>query len=464
MQGLKKIAWAVVCGVLAVSGSAKADVTSPAYDVRKCRSSGNSTDGSAYLDRGTAGQLKAKLQQANIICPVVRTTSAPGHYDDDFLGASIPVVGGASAVTCRARVWRSDVPVINNDDGTSYTLTNLWNSSSTVASTTKVVLPALDSTNYWDGASQGGSSTPAWFYMDLECTLPVGSIMKNYTVTEAGTDHGYRIYDAANCSADPTNNMQYGYIGADDYVEPGGYIRGQAATGYTNFAMQCPVPGNTRVDVSMGKTGGQPIGCNLDSTNLSSPQWPVINDPNGTVWPSQVVPAPPTNPSVPFISIPSTGTHNLICGIAGPLGDGKILSYRSTPPDRGSWVVSASNPNPNNDSTAYPTNVKDNNGSTRWTTKTAGLTNQWFKVDFGASKPWTQVTMDSGTSTSDYARGYRIEGSYDGNSWTTYATGTGTGPFITNKSGVHFSRYVRIVLTQNIPGGSWWSMHELNIY
>jgi beta-glucosidase len=70
--------------------------------------------------------------------------------------------------------------------------------------------------------------------------------------------------------------------------------------------------------------------------------------------------------------------------------------------------------------------------------------------------------MDSGGSTSDYARGYRIDVSPDGSAWTTAATGAGAAALVTATFGSRTARYLRI--TQTGSASSWWSIAELNLY
>jgi len=452
---LKAAPWLVAFALLLGATSAQAMVTTP-YDPRNCFSVDSTTDSLLFRsDRqadptGILGNYTSP-NPMTVICPLTRTTAGPGVMDDSLDGVTIPVFGPDNNVYCEVQFWSSEVGIdqtgapILNSFGASGDYNRLANPTGN-----SVEAGYSDFVDNWDypGPSRN------WLYQTLECTLNPGTAIYQYQVRENGTDHGYRIYSAASCKPDSTNNMHIVYDGGA--TQPGGIVRGQAATGYTKLAMDCPMPANSTVDFSVGNSPAiYPIGCNLDQPNLSTLQWRVVTDPQQRVWPSQTLPYS----NNPFIAIPSTGQHQLVCGINGASGDGKLLSYRSAPPKRAGWTASASA----SANGQGPANAISPPG-TRWSTGAPG-TNQWFIVNFGARRTWSQVTMDSGTSTNDYARGYRIDWSQDGRTWTTATTGTGTGPFIAKKltSSIN-SQYVRISLTSTLPNGSWWSLYQLNVY
>jgi hypothetical protein len=80
-----------------------------------------------------------------------------------------------------------------------------------------------------------------------------------------------------------------------------------------------------------------------------------------------------------------------------------------------------------------------------------------------AARTFNQITMDSGGSKNDYARGYAVYVSNDGvNFGNPIATGTGTAPLITVTFATQTARYLKIVQTGT--ASFWWSMAELNVY
>ncbi|HEY0713511.1 MAG TPA: discoidin domain-containing protein, partial [Polyangia bacterium] len=146
---------------------------------------------------------------------------------------------------------------------------------------------------------------------------------------------------------------------------------------------------------------------------------------------------------------------NLFCGQNQALGDGKLLSYRVRRQPARPWTVLAS-------TGLNPGNVKDNDPATRFTTNVNGAAGHSLTIDFGAARSFDQVVMDSGTSSNDYARGFKVQLSYDNQTWTDLFSGTGTGRVMQAKFSEQYARYLRIVLTSGF--GWWWSIHELNVY
>lgn len=109
-----------------------------------------------------------------------------------------------------------------------------------------------------------------------------------------------------------------------------------------------------------------------------------------------------------------------------------------------------------------PANALDGNASTRWTTGTGQASGQWYQIDLGQTQTFNRLLLDAATSSGGYPRGYEVQVSANGSSWTTAVTGSGNGPTVLVEFPVQVARYVRIVLTSS--SGSWWSIHELNLY
>jgi aryl-phospho-beta-D-glucosidase BglC (GH1 family) len=123
--------------------------------------------------------------------------------------------------------------------------------------------------------------------------------------------------------------------------------------------------------------------------------------------------------------------------------------------DRGGWTVASS-------IGASPSNMTDNNAATRWTTGAAQASGQSVTVDMGALITLNNVTTDTAknsTDEDDWARGYTLQLSKNGTTWSTVATGVGTRKATTIAFLAQAARYFRITTTASAV--QWWSIGEL---
>lgn len=125
---------------------------------------------------------------------------------------------------------------------------------------------------------------------------------------------------------------------------------------------------------------------------------------------------------------------------------------------RTAWNATASS----NGTGTTPAMAVDGNAATRWTSGAAQANGQWYQVDMGSPQTFDQLVLDAGSSTSDYPRGYQVQVSSDGSTWSTAASGTGSGPAVLVQFPVQVARYLKI--TQTGTSTSWWSVAELNVY
>jgi hypothetical protein len=150
-----------------------------------------------------------------------------------------------------------------------------------------------------------------------------------------------------------------------------------------------------------------------------------------------------------YLRLASNGTSSQWWSIA------EVAISSGTAIDRGGWSVTAS-------VGSSPGNMIDSNVATRWTTGAAQTNGQNIQVDMGALVTLNNVTIDTAKNTSDetdYARGYTLELSKNGSTWTTVATGVGTRKATTIGFVAQAARYFR--LTQTGSSSSWWSIGEL---
>ena len=124
------------------------------------------------------------------------------------------------------------------------------------------------------------------------------------------------------------------------------------------------------------------------------------------------------------------------------------------------WTASTST---NSTGADVPANAIDGNLSTRYSSDAVQASGMYFQVNMGSAQTFNQIEMNSGGSTGDYARGYNVEVSTNGTTFTSVATGTGTSSPETVTFATQTAQYIRVVLT---AGGttSWWSIAEFTAY
>src|SRR5206468_4152728 len=75
----------------------------------------------------------------------------------------------------------------------------------------------------------------------------------------------------------------------------------------------------------------------------------------------------------------------------------------------------------------------------------------------------TGLTVDAGTSTGQYPRGYQVFVSSDGTNWgSAIATGSGTTEMLVINFPIQTARYLKIVQTGTAT--TPWAIQELNIW
>lgn len=137
--------------------------------------------------------------------------------------------------------------------------------------------------------------------------------------------------------------------------------------------------------------------------------------------------------------------------------EGIVASLPKSLPDRNKWKMTAS-VNAENIK-----NVFDNNPKTRWDTKTPQVPGMWFEIELPQEQNLGLVRLDQGASSNDYPRGYKLEGSADGQTWKTLAQGKGA----PGMSDITFPaakvKFLKITTTASQPG-LFWSISELELF
>ncbi|MFD2329592.1 glycosyl hydrolase [Cohnella sp. GCM10020058] len=128
--------------------------------------------------------------------------------------------------------------------------------------------------------------------------------------------------------------------------------------------------------------------------------------------------------------------------------------------ERAGWHAAAS-------STAFgaaPEFAFDGDAGRQWSTDAGQVGGEWYLLDMGKTNRTNGLWLDAGANaTFDYARGYRVELSADGERWTTAATGTGSAQLLRVSWTAQDARYIKV--TQTGYDGFWrWTINELNVF
>ncbi|HWX22600.1 MAG TPA: carbohydrate-binding protein [Candidatus Binatia bacterium] len=155
-------------------------------------------------------------------------------------------------------------------------------------------------------------------------------------------------------------------------------------------------------------------------------------------------------------------TYYYVVTALNPAGESTNSAQVSAIPgalNRAGWVASASS----TESGGSPAYAIDGNISTRWSTGAPQMNGQWFQVDMNGTNICYELSLDAGSSSSDYPRGYQVNVSKDGSNWgTPVATGAGTSALTLITFPPQTARYIRVTQTGSVSG-LWWSIHEFNV-
>ncbi|MUG88214.1 coagulation factor 5/8 type domain protein [Paenibacillus timonensis] len=156
-----------------------------------------------------------------------------------------------------------------------------------------------------------------------------------------------------------------------------------------------------------------------------------------------------------YLKLVQTGEANRWWSIAELyVNDYGIGKQKEVTPDN--WIVTSS-------SGDIAGAIVDGVESSRWTSGREQTGGEWFQLDLGMAQPVDQMVMDSAHSHEDYAHGYEVYVSLDGESWgSPVASGTGKGPIVTAAFPLQTARFLKVVQTGSDP--HWWSIHEVKVY
>ena len=127
---------------------------------------------------------------------------------------------------------------------------------------------------------------------------------------------------------------------------------------------------------------------------------------------------------------------------------------------RAGWTASTNAPS---NSANAPANALDGNYSTPFGTGEAQVPGLYFEVNLGSAQTFEELKMSTPSRPTDYARGYDVQVSKDGASWTTVAACTGTSTPEVVSFNAQTAQYVRVVLSV-AESPYWWSVDEFDLY
>jgi len=109
------------------------------------------------------------------------------------------------------------------------------------------------------------------------------------------------------------------------------------------------------------------------------------------------------------------------------------------------------------------TNAVSNSDSSRFSSDEPQADGFAYTVDMGSPQTFNEIQMQVPNSATDYARGYEVQVSSNGTSWTTVASCTGTGTPEIASFPAQTAQYLQVVLTAADPT-YWWSIDQFDIY
>lgn len=105
----------------------------------------------------------------------------------------------------------------------------------------------------------------------------------------------------------------------------------------------------------------------------------------------------------------------------------------------------------------------DGANGTSWQSGQAMAGGEWYRIDMGANRTVAMVTVQTASGSKwDYPRGFTVETSTDGSTWSTAATGIAYGWKRPISIAPTTARYLRITQTGVAP--QWWTIDEVTVY
>jgi hypothetical protein len=105
----------------------------------------------------------------------------------------------------------------------------------------------------------------------------------------------------------------------------------------------------------------------------------------------------------------------------------------------------------------------DGDAKTRWDTHSFQTPGQWFQIELPTETEVVGVYLDTTKSGNDFPRGYKVELSTDGTTWSKpVAEGKGSGAITDIPFAPAKAKFIRITQTGSV-NGKFWSIHEISV-
>lgn len=284
--------------------------------------------------------------------------------------------------------------------------------------------------------------------------------------TQRGTSHGYSIYEfqvfGEAVGAAPSSNLAAGKTASSSSNETAAYSANQVVDGNTTTRWSSQFSDPQWISVDLGQS------YNMNRVRLNwetayGKSYKIQVSTNGTSW-TDVYTTTAGQGGIDDVSFTPVnaryvrmyGTQRAYSFYGYSLYEFEVYEVQDKPSlAEGKTAVASSTETP-----AFPASYAvDGNPATRWSSALSDP--QWIYVDLGQSYDINQVELSWETA---YAKGYKIQVSNNGTSWTdVYATAEGDGGIDTIYFDPVHARYVKMLGTSR---GTFYgySLYEFEVY
>lgn len=166
--------------------------------------------------------------------------------------------------------------------------------------------------------------------------------------------------------------------------------------------------------------------------------------------------------AIPYYAWNNRGRFEMTVFIANKTAaagvSGEFIGYDFVPlKNKDKWIITTSADRPEEEMR----NMVDNHSTTVFTTGRKQSPDTWLQVELPQLVTVDVIHIDSGSSNSDYARGYEVLISANGKQWRKAAFGKGNTSPLKIKVDRAPAKFFKIVLTEEAT--SWWTVAELNL-
>jgi hypothetical protein len=155
-------------------------------------------------------------------------------------------------------------------------------------------------------------------------------------------------------------------------------------------------------------------------------------------------------------------TTALVCGFAvlAPAATQAAHAQTETALSESGWTASSNTDYSSGDA---PQNAISGDTGARFSSDADQASGMDFEVNMGSAQTFNEIEMDSGGYSGDYARGYDVEVSDNGSTWTSVYSGTGTSSPEYATFATQTAQYIEVVLTA-ASTTNWWSIVNFTVY